>query len=484
VVNAWFSAKNGLKNEALERRRRLTPTEDEAAKLVEWAVLDQSSRGIGSVKVLVPFTAAVSFALAFWLGMYWTDTESAALQYEAATQNNDENATSSPVQSSLEKQDTQLEYETDVSGHTVGRLGSDRFGLAPSSKLTVLSNAGKDTVLRLEKGQACFDVSPREDGERFIVESGAYRVLVVGTRFSVNARKDEVRVAVVEGIVEVAEKGGRGWRLVAGEALSVKVNGKAERSEGNGGEATAMAKLLGERPFEQVSVNDTSQNQAEMTFDDLRAKRPIRRKRLGRRHRRSKALPLREDVTETIYLETNTPEDANTAEEKVKNDLPLNQEPVREGVDLWRQWVLSGRLEAAEAALVAHLENNPVDTDAYSLLADCRRKAGKYAEAVETYKKLTAIAGEYQANRARFKAGVLMQENLKNHLAAAAIFDEYLATGKGTPLLRAKATVRLARSLIRLGEIDRARILLRRVIDGYSGSSVAIQAREILNDID
>ena len=116
-----------------------------------------------------------------------------------------------------------------------------------------------------------------------------------------------------------------------------------------------------------------------------------------------------------------------------------------------------------------------------SLLADCRRKAGKYNDALETYKKLMMIAGEKQANRARFKAAVLTQEQLGNHYGAATLFEEYLSSNQGSPLLRAKAKVRLARSLIALGEKTRAKRLLEQVIREHGGSSAAIQAREILD---
>jgi TolA-binding protein len=489
VVNAWACAKNGLKNEAADRRRRLTPTDEEAAKLVEWAILEQSSSGFGSIRVLVPLTAAVSFILAFWLGTAWTNAPEPTVQ-AAETRARSVLPTTT---TSLEDDSTNsvaLEYETSDTGHTTGKVGRDRFGLMPSSKLSVVSVATKDTVLNLETGAAVFQVSPRKNGRHFIVEAGAYRVLVVGTRFSVDRRETGVRVSVVEGIVEVSEKGGRGWRLKAGEVLSVAMGEKETRQANDGGEALAMARILGEAPFEttpdEASAAEDDALAMQFDIDDAETAKPGRTA-FKRKHWKflRRQMAAKSKAAPSIYLGGDE-KGGDVAEPEAGSDnaLQLNDTPKPEGVDLWRQWVLDGKLRAAEEALVAHLENNPVDTDAYSLLADCRRKAGKYHAAIEAYKKLTAIAGEYQANRARFKAGVLMQENLKNHLGAAAIFDEYLATGKGTPLLRAKATVRLAQSLIVLGETDRAKMLLRRVIDGYGGSSVAIEAREILNKMD
>jgi TolA-binding protein len=164
-------------------------------------------------------------------------------------------------------------------------------------------------------------------------------------------------------------------------------------------------------------------------------------------------------------------------------DPELSVETDLRGVALWRQWILEGKLKQAEDALHMHLRSHSIDTEAMSILADCRRKAGKYADALETYKNLIMIAGRKQANRARFKAGVLMQEQLGNHFGAASLFEEYLASSSGSPLLRAKATVRLARSLISLGEKARARKLLGQVMRTYGGTSAAIQAREILDGL-
>jgi TolA-binding protein len=153
------------------------------------------------------------------------------------------------------------------------------------------------------------------------------------------------------------------------------------------------------------------------------------------------------------------------------------------GIEQWRQWVLEGKLREAEIELRLYLKQHPLDTEAHSLLADCQRKAGKFSDAVETYKNLIAIGSVSQANRARFKAGVLLQEKLRDHFGAASIFEEYLAAGNSSPLLKAKALVRLARSLIALNEKHRAKMLLERVISDHSGTSAAINAREILEQI-
>ena len=59
-------------------------------------------------------------------------------------------------------------------------------------------------IVKLQEGEAFFDVAP--DPERpFYVEAGDRLIRVVGTRFDVRQGPDTVRVAVVEGIVEVLQ---------------------------------------------------------------------------------------------------------------------------------------------------------------------------------------------------------------------------------------------------------------------------------------
>lgn len=495
LTDLWVCSKNVLKNEAGERQRYLVPTDDEASRLVQRAQLDASSRGFFSVRVLVPLTACVSFAAAFFIATYFSfSSASSSVPQIGAPLHTALVEKARPVESAeeLPADSLTLEYETKQYGRTTGRLGNDRFGLAAMSKIHVVSTEGMTTLLQLDHGVAAFSVSKRKGGRKFVVQAGDYRVEVVGTRFTVDHSDEGIRVAVTEGIVAVSEKSGRKWRLTGGEALTASPDGSAERTMADREEIEETARLLDETAVDESALATlTPVPQIETGRASISPKRAFGAVVKRRSALMQKTTPIigtqlsaqsaaRED---TLDGQTNT--GATKSADVVENPKPesphLDSEP--QGIDLWRRWVLEGRFEAAETALDDHLSEHPMDTDAYSLLADCRRKAGKYIEAVETYKKLTAIAGDYQANRARFKAGVLLQENLKNHLGAAAIFDEYLSTGKGTPLLRAKAAIRLASSLIELGETERAKKLLSKIVDDYGGSSVAIQAREVLNKI-
>ncbi len=478
LMDVWACTKNVLKNEAKERRMSLVPTDEEASRLVQRAILEASSNGFFSAKVLVPLTACVSFAAAFMLA---THVSNSTIQNSEMSQSQGVNNAVILEAAETPKGPT-IEYESKLDGRTIGRFGNDRFGLAAMSKLRLISSNGKSVILRLEHGVAAFSVAKREAGRQFIVEAGDFQVIVVGTRFTVDNTDGIIRVSVAEGLVKVLEHGEREWHLSAGEALTVSLDGIADLSITDNDEEEETARLLGEIEEEQF-------RSAMLLFpfvNDNEAASPKIVKRGERNLNRPRNLAKSSSLSNISSVkEPSLEEPVSTSAESSKENKPsaVNVDDILsnyQGIELWRSWVLEGRFEAAETALLNHLSSHPVDTEAYSLLADCRRKAGKYVEAVETYKKLTAIAGDYQANRARFKAGVLLQENLQNHLGAAAIFDDYLATGKGTPLLRAKAAIRLAASLIKLGETERARKLLVKITEENSGSSVAMQARDML----
>lgn len=500
VVNTWIGTRAGLKKEALARMKGLTPTMEEAARLAERAELNRIAQwSWGNVRNYYPIamTACVSFVLAGVLVVNWGEAP-------------DERRTDpKTVISEAAVLGSMVKYEATQNGNTIGKLGKDSFGLRPSSLISVVSADEKTTRLNLEKGAAAFSVASRFQGRYFVVEAGKYDVKVVGTKFSVDRGADDgVRVSVVEGTVEVEDREGSVWQIEAGETLFVTNAGKVDRNPSTKDEIAMVSWMLGESDShgmdfvasENGSADNPANGELAMVFDtppddpvvragtvpSARVARPA-----GKWKGASKAAlgpKSQAGLTDLPNLEENaaeeTSEETEAEETTEADDEPgLGLERGLQGVALWRQWVLEGRLSEAEDALHRHLKTHTIDTEAMSLLADCRRKAGKYNDALETYKNLVMIAGEKQANRARFKAGVLMQEQLGNHYGAATLFEQYLSYNQGSPLLRAKATVRLARSLVALGEKARAKKLLEQVVRRHGGSSAAIQAREILDSL-
>jgi len=103
---------------------------------------------------------------------------------------------------------------------TVVRLG-------PQSRLRLTSGKGRDVSLW---GQALFSVAKAPD-RPFRIETPGGTVDVLGTRFEIEARDDDLRIAVIEGLVAVSARGlrtevpaGEMRRVVGGATLpAVKV---------------------------------------------------------------------------------------------------------------------------------------------------------------------------------------------------------------------------------------------------------------------
>lgn len=95
-----------------------------------------------------------------------------------------------------------------------------------------VSFTGQVRHIELSRGQAFFTVT--HDASRpFLVESAGTRVRAIGTRFDVRRDRDQVRVFLVQGVVEVGKSGASqvpAVRLQAGEELAAGANGHAKRT--------------------------------------------------------------------------------------------------------------------------------------------------------------------------------------------------------------------------------------------------------------
>lgn len=76
--------------------------------------------------------------------------------------------------------------------------------LTPGSRLRVAGDAVSDVWL---DGHAYFSVPPRAPGQHFRVRTHAGDAAVMGTRFDLDTRHDQMRLLVVEGEVELAARG-------------------------------------------------------------------------------------------------------------------------------------------------------------------------------------------------------------------------------------------------------------------------------------
>lgn len=89
----------------------------------------------------------------------------------------------------------------------------------PHSAVIVGPETPQGLLIVVDRGGIVCEVAPRPSDAALIVQAGAARVRVVGTRFSVNRVGESARVKVQHGLVEVSS-GGRSWRVAAGEEWS------------------------------------------------------------------------------------------------------------------------------------------------------------------------------------------------------------------------------------------------------------------------
>ncbi len=102
---------------------------------------------------------------------------------------------------------------TDTSHLALSGLSVD---VEPESAVVVGPETSQGLLIVVDRGGIVCDVAPRATGAPLIVQAGAARVRVLGTRFSVNRRGESAHVSVEHGVVEVSAHG-RSVRVHAGE---------------------------------------------------------------------------------------------------------------------------------------------------------------------------------------------------------------------------------------------------------------------------
>ena len=116
-----------------------------------------------------------------------------------------------------------------------------------------------------------------------------------------------------------------------------------------------------------------------------------------------------------------------------------------------------------------------------SLFSTLQRKRQDFAGAVTTSRKIIATGDAASANRARFQAASLLQDQLGDAAGAARLLEAYVKQGKPFKPLEAAAMVRLGRALKSLGRAPEATKWLERVVSGYPNTPEATEADHLLN---
>jgi tetratricopeptide (TPR) repeat protein len=149
----------------------------------------------------------------------------------------------------------------------------------------------------------------------------------------------------------------------------------------------------------------------------------------------------------------------------------------RHAVAASRRLVLAGDYRRAARRLRHHLKLQPEDGNAWALLGDCLRKTQQWRKAIAAYARAAETANGSVANRARFLAASIHQDQLDNPEIAARLLRVYLRQGPGLRPLEAAAMARLADALEESGDSAAARRIRERLVarDRAGASSDAPQ---------
>ena len=324
----------------------------------------------------------------------------------------------------------------------LARIGPDLIGVSANGRVEVLEAHNRHVRLRLYSGKMALQIQHRTHGEVVDVEARDVSVRVVGTRFMVTVTpQGQVAVAVKEGRVHVSTATGQALNVVGGEAAVPSAESSMQVAAISASDAQELETLLApdgarQAPAHLVRHDEEPPRQAPSVGTS--AARP-------RTQPRDKGLATADDIA------------------------------------AWQRLILSGDYDGAERALSQHLKLFPRDVEAWSLVADNRRKAGRASDAVKAYRQVVRLSDGAPANRARWLAACILQDELNDPAAAQPLLRAYLAAKPGLRPLEAAAEVRLARSLVATGDRSQATAILKAVMEEHSGTPAADDARRQLD---
>lgn len=321
---------------------------------------------------------------------------------------------------------------------TLLQLNNDTVGIDKRSRLSIDQATPERTRLRLEHGRIACRVFHKSGAERFEIQSGPFLVRVTGTQLAVSRREhDQIEVAVWDGEVEVSRDDKHGTVIVP-KGSRVTLSPAKEAS------------------FDPLSEEDQSE------LERLLDPRP----------------PEDEDESPPMASDTNQ---GNT--ELAEAVAKARSRGPQEDLATWRSWILDGRYQKACRSLRQHLKSHRDDAAAWSLLSDCARKTGRWKEALAAYREIIALETGAKKQRARYRAAAIYQDHQANPAAAAKLYEQYLAEGATTSLVRAEAMLRLARAYLDMGRRRQAKSLLDDVVREHRGTTAAKKAKDMLESL-
>jgi hypothetical protein len=427
----------------------MTPLSEQGAVLNPDLNRRQSAAAANHIKWLAAAAVLIGLSLLFW--------------FVGNNENREEDADSAAPRffSALSFVDDTIPKKQNVSIDSLIRtregerilidLGNDTVGLKTGSVISIEKADRQNKVLRLKAGTLACAVAPKSHGGSFVVVAGHYRVRVVGTAFSVTLEDDSgLTVAVKKGTVDVTGfENDLVKRVTAGNDVRVGPGTTPIVSRLSSEKNAEIDAML--RPVANATLGDDTGDIDTHLDED-------RDGRVSRRQKSKKARSAKRGLGAS--------RDKQSAEES----------PVR----TWQRWVLSGRIDDAEKALEAYVRGAPNDAEAWFLLADCRKRKKAYSEAVSIYKRAIPNLSERAADTARYRAAVILQDNLGAHKKAIDLLEQFLEHADRAHHLRAEAMLRLGLSLRSTGQTARANTLFRQIVENHGATASAVRAKKLL----
>jgi TolA-binding protein len=354
-------------------------------------------------------------------------------------------------------ENSENEISANANEQLLATVGADRIAVAPNGKITVHSRKQPANGLAVRDGWIACSVSKRSAHRRFVTQTWDNRFIVEvkGTRFGVNYRPPPTvpdssplfQVAVTEGVVAVKEQHLREWTLTAGKQLVVRADGTASVNAISNRHRTIVTSLLNPTspaPDWTILLDEASAPSPEHSFGNgTAASSPAKKaRRQGLRPVAPKAIAA--DTLSNFIVEM-------------------------------KQWIGTGRHGDAIRAIEERLITESTNSELWRLLAESRRKSGNYQGAAAAYRRVVEFASPQIANAARYKLGLMYQNELNQPANAIPFFASYLANE--SQLLRAEALYHLAKAEYSTGKKSLATVHLKEVIGAHGATAAAVKAK-------
>lgn len=334
------------------------------------------------------------------------------------------------------------QMETSTGGRMLVDIEGNHVGLAANSSATFLPTKDGKILLRLTKGAMAVETASHRNKRQLSIEAGDYLVEVVGTRFLIDYH-EKFSLSVSKGRVMVVGRLGKMRMIREGQRLTYDP------------EETAIIEPLDKEEEDRISSvlsSAPSLLSAPRKPDDFH--------------------------DDTDSEAATTPDTDRPPQERIRK-----KDPRAPDTETIREWILERHYEKAESALKRRLARNPGSGSDWWLLGECRRRAGRHSQATEAYLRVIAVGSPAYANRARFQAARLFQDNLRKPGEAVRLLRNYLAAAPNLRPLDAEARLRLGKGLMSLGRRTEAENILQDLTKRHPGTGAALQAKQFIQKL-